>query len=225
MFESTVSFLMSEQLGGETFVPALGPTGYDRLNAPNRKPFRTRDGYMCILPYNAAHWTAFFELVGRPDEARSPRVQDPVLRSQSVNDLYAVIAEVAPSRTTDEWLAALRERDIPCARVNGIGDLLHDPHLVATGYFRDADRLSAKFLHLVTQEFEEHSVIVEKYDVVQRQSDVRAGLRFGYASNEIGFGWTNAVFIELLAEMGEPRWPVQPGRPRSRAAARQPSSR
>ena len=139
MFESTVSFLMSEQLGGETFVPALGPTGYDRLNAPNRKPFRTRDGYMCILPYNTAHWTAFFELVGRPDEAHSPRVQDPVLRSQSVNDLYAIIAEVAPSRTTDEWLAALRQRDIPCARVNGIGDLLHDPHLVATGFFREYD--------------------------------------------------------------------------------------
>jgi crotonobetainyl-CoA:carnitine CoA-transferase CaiB-like acyl-CoA transferase len=137
MFESTVSFLLSEQLGGETFVPALGPTGYDRLNAPNRKPFRTRDGYMCILPYNAAHWSAFLELVDRPGEARSPRVQDPVLRSQSVNDLYAIIAEVAPSRTTAEWLVALRERDIPCARVNGIGDLLQDPHLRATGFFRE----------------------------------------------------------------------------------------
>jgi crotonobetainyl-CoA:carnitine CoA-transferase CaiB-like acyl-CoA transferase len=82
---------------------------------------------------------AFFELIGRPDEARSARVQDPVLRSQSANDLYGIIAEVAPSRSTDEWIAALRERDIPCARVNGIGDLLHDPHLVATGFFREYD--------------------------------------------------------------------------------------
>jgi crotonobetainyl-CoA:carnitine CoA-transferase CaiB-like acyl-CoA transferase len=61
MFESMVSFLMSEQLGGATFEPPLGPTGYDRLTAPNRKPYRTRDGYLAILPYTTTHWVAFFE--------------------------------------------------------------------------------------------------------------------------------------------------------------------
>ena len=33
----------------------------------------------------------------------------------------------------------------------------------------------------------------------RRTSDLGAGLRFGYGSNEIGFGWTNAVVLELLA--------------------------
>lgn len=139
MFESTVAFLMSEQLGGESFVPALGPTGYDRLAAPNRRPYRTRDGYMAILPYNATHWTAFFELIGRPELAHSPQVQDPVLRSQGVDALYALIAEVAPTRTTAAWQALLREADIPCARVNSVGELLHDPHLQATGFFHEFD--------------------------------------------------------------------------------------
>jgi alpha,alpha-trehalase len=69
------------------------------------------------------------------------------------------------------------------------------------GYHDDADRLSAKFIGLVTKEFEEHTVIVEKYNVVERESDVAADLRFGYSANVIGFGWTNAVFIELLAGM------------------------
>ena len=139
MFESTVSFLMSEQLGGATFEPPLGATGYDRLAAPNRKPYRTRDGYVAILPYNTTQWTAFFELIGRPDQAHSAQVQDPVLRSQSVDVLYAVIAEVAPTRTSDEWLRELRGRDIPCARVNAVGELLDDPHLRATGFFREYD--------------------------------------------------------------------------------------
>lgn len=139
MFESTVSFLLSEQLGGETFVPALGPTGYDRLAAPNRRPYATADGHMAILPYNGTHWAAFFELIGRPDLAQSPRVQDPVLRSQSVDALYAVIAEVAPTRTSDEWLRDLRARDVPCARVNSVSDLLRDPHLLATGFFYEYD--------------------------------------------------------------------------------------
>jgi crotonobetainyl-CoA:carnitine CoA-transferase CaiB-like acyl-CoA transferase len=137
MFESTVAFLLSEQLGGETFIPALGPTGYDRLAAPNRKPYRTQDGFMAILPYNGTHWAAFFEIIGRAELAHSPQVQDPVLRSQSVDSLYAIIAEVAPARPTAEWLDLLRAADIPCARVNSVGELLQDPHLVATGFFQE----------------------------------------------------------------------------------------
>ena len=66
-------------------------------------------------------------------------------------------------------------------------------------YHEDADRLSRKFVSLVAKEFREHGVIVEKYDVRRRESDVSAGIRFGYSSNEVGFGWTNAAVLELLA--------------------------
>lgn len=69
------------------------------------------------------------------------------------------------------------------------------------GYDREANRLTINFLSLILKEFIEHHVIVEKYDVVRRESDVSAGLRFGYSSNEIGFGWTNAAFEELMAEL------------------------
>lgn len=79
------------------------------------------------------------------------------------------------------------------------------------GFSAEADRLAAKFLELVTKEFEEHQVIVEKYDVVARESDVSAGIRFGYGSNEIGFGWTNAAYLDLLAGL-ERRAPNRAGR-------------
>jgi alpha,alpha-trehalase len=72
------------------------------------------------------------------------------------------------------------------------------------GYEDDARRLSAKFVALVAKEFQEHHTIVEKYDVRRRESDVSAGIKFGYSSNEVGFGWTNAVVLELLSEMHEP---------------------
>lgn len=137
MFESMVSFLMTEQLGGKTFIPSLGGTGYERLSSANRRPFPTRDGYVSILPYNTSQWGAFFELVGRTEQAHSEIVQDPVLRSQNIDALYGMIAEVTPTRSTDEWLALLRERDVPCARVNRIDELLCDPHLTETGFFRE----------------------------------------------------------------------------------------
>ena len=65
------------------------------------------------------------------------------------------------------------------------------------GYEEDASRIQGKFLSLVLEVFEASGTIVEKYDVLRRSSDVSAGLRFGYDSNEIGFGWTNGVFLEL----------------------------
>jgi len=72
------------------------------------------------------------------------------------------------------------------------------------GYEEDADRIAGKFLSLVVKEFEEHGGILEKYDLRRRESDVSADIRFGYSSNEIGFGWTNAAFVELLAGLREP---------------------
>ncbi len=69
------------------------------------------------------------------------------------------------------------------------------------GYNAEANRISANFLSLVLKEFIAHNTIVEKYDVTRRASQLGAGLKFGYTSNEIGFGWTNAAFTELYAEL------------------------
>jgi alpha,alpha-trehalase len=73
-----------------------------------------------------------------------------------------------------------------------------------SGYKAEADRLARKFVALVAKEFAEHGTMVEKYDVRRSQSDVSAGIRFGYTTNEVGFGWTNAAFLELLAGLTAP---------------------
>jgi alpha,alpha-trehalase len=72
------------------------------------------------------------------------------------------------------------------------------------GYEASARRLALEFLGLVSKELSEHGTIVEKYDVERCESDLGEGLRFGYGSNEIGFGWTNGVVLELLADLAEP---------------------
>ena len=69
------------------------------------------------------------------------------------------------------------------------------------GRAHHAERVSVNFLSLVLKEFIEHNTIVEKYDVERRTSSLGAGLLFGYTSNEIGFGWTNAAFTELYARL------------------------
>jgi alpha,alpha-trehalase len=72
------------------------------------------------------------------------------------------------------------------------------------GFDEDADRLARKFVDLVAKEFGEHGTIVEKYDLRRRESDVEADITYGYAANQVGFGWTNGVVLELLAGLREP---------------------
>ncbi len=72
------------------------------------------------------------------------------------------------------------------------------------GFEASARRLALRFIDLVASDLAEHGTIVEKYDVEQCRSDLGDGLRFGYTSNEAGFGWTNGVVLELLADVTEP---------------------
>lgn len=70
--------------------------------------------------------------------------------------------------------------------------------LARYGYNQEATRIARKFLQLLVQEFNRQGTLVEKYDVENCSANVSAEIHFGYSSNEIGFGWTNGVFLELL---------------------------
>ena len=69
------------------------------------------------------------------------------------------------------------------------------------GFTEAADRISSEFLSMLLRDFTLHGTIVEKYDVVAAASNLTGEVKFGYLSNEIGFGWTNAVFLVLDKEL------------------------
>lgn len=71
------------------------------------------------------------------------------------------------------------------------------------GYREEADRITANFLSTVLKEFIQYKTIVEKYDVVRRESEIGSGIKFGYDYNVVGFGWTNAAFTDMYARLPE----------------------
>src|SRR3989441_12806269 len=73
MFETVVAYVMVEHLYGETFVPPLETAGYKRILNRWRRPFRTRDGYLAVVPYTDADWRAVFAGAGRPGPLAGPR--------------------------------------------------------------------------------------------------------------------------------------------------------
>ena len=139
MFETASYFLMTEHLQGQTHQPPIGPPGYARLLNPFRKPYRTKDGFIACLPYIDKHWKRMLPLIGREDVLQEDWFQTTTERSKRVRDLYQMVDEAMPSRTTEEWLDLLREADIPCGKVNSLDTLFDDPHLGATGFWQDHD--------------------------------------------------------------------------------------
>jgi crotonobetainyl-CoA:carnitine CoA-transferase CaiB-like acyl-CoA transferase len=136
MFETMVSFNLLEHMAGQTFVPATSAMGYERVLSPHRRPYRTRDGYLGLLPYTTAHWKRFFEIAGAPEHAADVRFVDPVKRSENINALYAILADLVAQRTTAEWQALLKDADIPMAPIIAPDELLNDPHLESIGFFK-----------------------------------------------------------------------------------------
>ena len=138
MFETMVAFNMADHIFGHAFDPPEGPIGYSRVLAPSRRPYRTRDGHICMLAYTDPQWKRFWAEAGRPEYAGDSRFDTLAARADNIEEVYRTAASLIAGRTTDDWLAALARLDIPCARITPLDALADDPHLAEIGFFRKA---------------------------------------------------------------------------------------
>jgi crotonobetainyl-CoA:carnitine CoA-transferase CaiB-like acyl-CoA transferase len=137
MFETMASFMLVEHAGGALFSPPLGPAVYPRAVAPNRRPYRTRDGYISALVYNDKQWSAFVGAV-RPAWA-GERFATLEQRARQIDTVYGLLGETFRERTTADWLTLLRSLDIPAAPVRTLDELFDNPHLNGAGFFETVD--------------------------------------------------------------------------------------
>ncbi|CAN7638058.1 CoA transferase [Cupriavidus necator] len=139
MFESMVAFNLVEHFYGRHFEPPRGPSGYPRVLAPLRRPYRSADGYVCMMPYTDAHWRDFFHAAERPALAADARFADIAARTRHIETLYELTGEIVQGQTTAHWVELCERLQIPVARINELDDLPDDPHLVATGFFETVE--------------------------------------------------------------------------------------
>ena len=67
---------MGDHMGGLTYEPPLDKGGYARHLSRDRRPYKTSDGYICVIVYNDKQWENFFEATGRDDLRSDPEVRD-----------------------------------------------------------------------------------------------------------------------------------------------------
>jgi crotonobetainyl-CoA:carnitine CoA-transferase CaiB-like acyl-CoA transferase len=137
MFETMASFMLVEHANGALFNPPLGPAHYHRAAAPNRKPYKTKDGYVAALIYNDKHWKLFTEAV-KPAWV-TPEMATLEQRAQQIDTVYALLGQTFLERTTDEWLALLNNLNIPAAPLRTTDELFDNPHLNAIDFFETVE--------------------------------------------------------------------------------------
>lgn len=133
MFEAVASFMLVEHANGAMFDPPLGPAVYPRTVAPNRRPYRTSDGYIAALIYNDRHWAAFIGAVKPPWASDLYATLED--RARQIDTVYALLAETLAQRTTGEWLNLFEQLQIPASALSSPAALFDDPHLNEVGFF------------------------------------------------------------------------------------------
>ena len=136
MYETILAFNYLEHLFGGVFDPPMAPgVGYVRLLTKHRRPYPTKDGYICVLAVNDDQWRRILPALGRPELISDPKFATTEGRVQNYDELYGIVAEQLAHKTTAEWHEILDREDIPNGTMHSLGDLLDDPYLRDTGFF------------------------------------------------------------------------------------------
>lgn len=124
MTEAMTQFMLVEHGGAAISCPPVGPAGYSRILTPNRRPARTADGWIHVLPYSRRNYVDLFTAGGREDLLEDPRIASIRSRVRNADTLYRDVETLMVQRTTVEWLTLCRERQIPASEVVSLEELI-----------------------------------------------------------------------------------------------------
>jgi crotonobetainyl-CoA:carnitine CoA-transferase CaiB-like acyl-CoA transferase len=137
MFEAMSSFMLVEHANGAMFTPPTTPAHYHRAVEPNRRPYKTQDGYVAALVYNDKHWDGFTAAVSPPWASEEFSTLEK--RAKQIGRVYGLLGETFLTRTTQQWLDTLRALHIPCARLQTTDELFDNAQLNAIGFFEEVE--------------------------------------------------------------------------------------
>ncbi|MEX2284681.1 MAG: CoA transferase [Gemmatimonadota bacterium] len=129
----------------ETAVSWLGNVGTAYLmtgNAPNRygnahptivpyQTFETRDDTIALGVGNDGQWQRLTTVIGASQLAADPRFRTNPDRVRHRAELQTLLAGIFRSRSTAEWVSAIRQANVPVSAVRSVPDVLNDPQIAA----------------------------------------------------------------------------------------------
>jgi crotonobetainyl-CoA:carnitine CoA-transferase CaiB-like acyl-CoA transferase len=124
MVDAMRSFMLVEHGAGAIPQPPAGPVGYQRILSRQRRPQRTADGWIGILPYSKKHYESLFGLDGGPPPVDPSYYVDARSRIQHSDHLYRAVRAIVITRPTAFWLDFCSREHIPAARIVTLDELV-----------------------------------------------------------------------------------------------------
>ena len=113
--------------------------------------FATADKEILLGVANDSLWRKFCVVAGLADAAQDPRFKTNAARVAHRPLTVEMVQAVLKGRTRNEWLAALRASEIPCAPINSFADVMAHPHTAASGMITELQQAIYGSLKTVAQ--------------------------------------------------------------------------
>jgi crotonobetainyl-CoA:carnitine CoA-transferase CaiB-like acyl-CoA transferase len=124
MTEAVTAFMLTEHGSGAVSQPPIGTAGYPRILTPQRRPQRTADGWINVLPYSKEQYDTIFTAGDRHDLLDVERYATGRARIANSDFLDEQVREILAQRTTEEWLKFCSEVEIPATPLVTIDELV-----------------------------------------------------------------------------------------------------
>ena len=108
-------------------------TGHDLPDSTLYGVFTASDGHLVIAAQIEASWKRLALLVGGESFAADTRFHTAQGRNANRLEILPVVRAWVGARTVAQCLEALDAADVPCAKVQDIGEVLRDPQIAARG--------------------------------------------------------------------------------------------
>jgi crotonobetainyl-CoA:carnitine CoA-transferase CaiB-like acyl-CoA transferase len=185
MLNAMLSFWWPDVMSNQTFI-GPGATAAGTI-ADARLIYKTRDDYVLAACMSNAEWKGLVTAIGKPELADDPRFRTMPDRVAHLREQYEELKDGFLSRTTQEWLAILRELDAVCAPVNAPENLCDDPQIRGSGIIWQGEHPAAG-----TYRQPIHPIQFEQTPAEIRRHAPMLGEHTDEVLHELGFG-TNEI--------------------------------
>ena len=110
------------------------------MHSADRMPFygffKTKDGKVAIVSTTTRQWKELTEIIGRPEMASDPRFSNLIVQVQNHEEAVRLIEEWTTAHTSQEIIAVLEGKKIPCGISYTLEEVNNDENLKRRGMFQ-----------------------------------------------------------------------------------------
>jgi len=150
LFESTLSWLGNRAQEFLVTGEDVGRLGNEHPTITPYQTFDTSDKPVAVAVGNDAQFMRLCEAIGREDLADDGRYSTNADRIANRGELAAELGEMFSTRTSEEWIEAVREAGVPCGPVNSLTDVFEDEHVLGSGILTEVEHPAAGMMRLLS---------------------------------------------------------------------------